>query len=137
MWKDWVRPFVRPLPQWTTVAVAPPQQVVTAIMHGNGKSMDVTADHSVASLDPLVIATSIDAGASPIIEYSDNATGRLLGVLHLAKMAMVTTGTTPIALYHVAAGAHRCLRWPRRPWNAWLSTARRIISICSRPPCSG
>lgn len=112
--------MVRPLPQWSTVAVAPPQRMVTATLHWDGKSADVTADHTVASLKPLVIATSIDAGLHPFIEYCDRATGRLLGTLRLARTAYVTTEATSLTLYHIAAGEHRCLGWPLRPWNAWL-----------------
>jgi Conserved protein/domain typically associated with flavoprotein oxygenases, DIM6/NTAB family len=120
MWKDWIRPFVRPLPQWSVVAVAPPQQVVTANLRWDGQSVDVTADHTVASLMPLVIATSVDAGQRPVLEYRDSATGRLLGVLRLARTASLATDETSLALYHVATGEHRCLGWPRRSWNAWL-----------------
>ncbi|MFC5579832.1 flavin reductase [Rhodanobacter terrae] len=120
MWKNLMRPYVRPLPQWSTVAVAPPQQVVTATLHWDGKSEDVTEDHTVASLVPLVIATSLDAGQHPVLEYRDSATGRLLGVLRLVKTASIATEKTSLTLYHVAAGEHRCLGWPLRPWNAWL-----------------
>lgn len=120
MWKDWLRPFVRPLPQWSTVAVAPPQQVVTAALHWDGRSEDVTADHTVASLNPLVIATSLDAGPEAVLEYSDKATGTLLGVLHLERYASISTENTSLVLYQVKAGEHRCLGWPRRSWNAWL-----------------
>ena len=126
MWKDWIRPFVRPLPQWSTVAVAPPQQVVTATLCWDGKSADVTADHTVASLKPLVIATSLDAGQRPVLEYRDNATGRLLGVLRLVQMTAVATDKTSLALYHVAAGEHRCLGWSRRSWNAWLQNRHML-----------
>jgi flavin reductase (DIM6/NTAB) family NADH-FMN oxidoreductase RutF len=120
MWKDWIRPLVRPLPQWSTVAVAPPQHAVTASLRWDGQSADVTADHTVASLRPLVIASSLDAGQRPVLEYRDRASGTLLGVLRLTPMAPVATGNTSVALYRVADGGHRCLRWPRRPWNAWL-----------------
>jgi flavin reductase (DIM6/NTAB) family NADH-FMN oxidoreductase RutF len=120
MWKDWIRPFVRPLPQWSTVAVASPQQVVTATLHGDGKSVDVTADHTVASLVPLMIATSLDAGQRPVLEYRDNATGRLLGVLHLTRSASVATDKTSLTLYYVTAGEHRCFGWPLRSWNTLL-----------------
>jgi len=119
-WKDLARPFVRPLPQWSVVAVAPPQQAVTATLHWDGDSADVTADHTVASLKPLTIATSVDAGQHPVIEYRDNASGRLLGVLRLAQAMTIADAGAPLILYHVAAGEHRCLGWPRRPWNAWL-----------------
>ncbi|WP_266171409.1 flavin reductase [Dyella subtropica] len=120
MWKDWIRPFLRPLPQWSPVALAPPQQLVNATLRWDGTSADVTADHTVASLKPLQIATSLDAGQRPVLEYRDNATGRLLGVLRLAQTASVATENASLALYHVAAGEHHCLGWPRRPWNAWL-----------------
>lgn len=120
MWKDWIRPFVRPLPQWSVVAVAPPQQAVSASLRWGGNAADVTADHTVASLKPLMIATSVEAGPHPLLEYVDSATGRLLGVLHLEQTVSVAAGTASLALYRVAAGEHRCLGWPRRPWNAWL-----------------
>ena len=120
MWKDWIRPLVRPLPQWSTVAVAPPQQAVTASLRWDGQSADVTADHTVASLIPLVIATSVDAGQRPVLEYRDSATGTLLGVLRLARTASVATDEASVTLYQVAAGEHRCLGWPLRAWNVRL-----------------
>jgi flavin reductase (DIM6/NTAB) family NADH-FMN oxidoreductase RutF len=120
MWKDWIRPYVRPLPQWSTVSVAPPQQVVTATLRWGGHSADVTADHTVASLVPLVIATSLDAGQCPVLEYHDRANGKLLGVLRLVQTASIATDKASITLYHVAAGEHRCLGWPLRSWNASL-----------------
>jgi flavin reductase (DIM6/NTAB) family NADH-FMN oxidoreductase RutF len=120
MWKDWIRPFVRPLPQWAVVAVSSPQQEITATMQWSGKSQDITADHTVASLKPLMIATSLDAGESPVIEYCDNATGRILGVLRLARRASVAADQASITLYQVEAGEHRCLRQPRRAWNTLL-----------------
>ena len=120
MWKDRIRPFLRALPQWSTVAVAPGQQMVTASLHGDGKSVDVTADHTVASLVPLMIATSLDAGQRPVLEYRDSATGKLLGVLRLTRSASVAVEKTSITLYYVTAGEHRCLGWPLRPWNTRL-----------------
>ena len=120
MWKDWIRPFIRPLPQWSPVAIAPPSQVVTATLRWDGKSADVTADHTVASLRPLTIATSIDAGQHPVLEYNDSATEKLLGVLHLVRAGSITAEDASIALYQVATGGHRCLTWPRRSWNTWL-----------------
>ena len=120
MWKDWVRPYVRPLPQWSTVAVAPVQQAVIATLLWDGESADVTADHTVASLVPLMIATSLDAGQRPVLEYRDRMTGKLLGVLRLTRSASVATEKTSLTLYYVTAGEHRCLGWPLRSWNTWL-----------------
>jgi flavin reductase (DIM6/NTAB) family NADH-FMN oxidoreductase RutF len=120
MWKDWIKSLVRPLPQWATVAVAAPQQLVTATLHWDGQTADVTADHTVASLHPLVIATSIDGGQRPVLAYRDRATGKLLGTLHLAQTTSITIEQTTLTLYRVVSGNHRCLPWPRRSWNAWL-----------------
>jgi len=135
MWKDWVRPLVRPLPQWSPVAVAPPQTFVTAAMHWDGQSADVTADHTVASLKPLTIATSLDAGRNAVLKYHDHATGKLLGVLRLVRTASLAAAGTSPAFYHVAAGGHRCLSWQRRSWNAWLQN--RVMLKNRSPHGSG
>jgi len=94
--------------------------MVTATLRWDGKSADVTNDHTVAALKPLVIVTSIDAGPYPVIEYSDGATGKLLGVLRLAHMDSVDADGASLPIYRVSASEHRCLDWPRRPWNTWL-----------------
>jgi len=120
MWKDWIRPFVRPLPQWSPVAVAPPQHAVTACMCWDGGMDDVTNDHTVASLKPLVIASSVDGGLHPVIEYRDSVTGAIVGVLRLARMMSIHVTGSSLALYRVMDGEHRCLAWPRRGWNRWL-----------------
>ena len=120
MWNDWTRPYVRPLPQWSVVALAPPQRAVTATLYWDGHSADVTADHTVASLVPLVIATSLDAGQHPVLEYRGSDSGKLLGVLHLTQPTSIVAAETSFTLYHVAAGEHRCLVWPLRAWNGWL-----------------
>ncbi|HKU19282.1 MAG TPA: hypothetical protein VJP80_08575, partial [Candidatus Saccharimonadales bacterium] len=120
MLKDWLRPLVRPLPQWSPVAIAPPSQAITATLHWDGNSADVTADHTVASLNPLTIASSIDTGEHARLEYNDSATEKILGVLHLTKTGSIATETSSVTLYKVIAGEHHCLGWPRRSWNAWL-----------------
>lgn len=120
MWKDWVRPYVRPLPQWSAVGVVPGAPLVTAVLRWDGQSVDVTADHTVASLHPLTIASSVDGGARPVLEYRDSASGRLLGRLQLVRDSSLAAGVAPLAFYRVEAGEHRCLAWPLRPWNAWL-----------------
>jgi len=134
MWKDWIRPFVRPLPQWAVVAVTSPQQQVTATMHWDGKSRDITTDHTVVSLKPLMIATSIDAGERAVIEYRDNATGRVIGILRLARSTSVAADRTSITLYQIEAGEHRCLGQPRRAWNTLLQN--RLMQKSSSAPHS-
>jgi len=131
MWKDWVRPFVRPLPQWSPVAVLPASRIVTATLHGDEGALDVSADHTVASLDPLVIACSVDAGMRVVLEYRDGASGRLLGKLQLLRERAFNADAAVPAFYRVEAGEHRCLGWPLRAWNASLqqrSMARHAAS---------
>ena len=133
MLKQWLRPLVSPLPQWSTVAITPPSDVVTATLCWDGKSEDVTRDHTVAALKPLVVATSVEAGQHPLLEYRDRATGALLGVLHLTRMASLAVEEKSIALYHVTAGEHHCLGWPRRPWNQWLQNRSMLKANASHP----
>lgn len=120
MWKDWLRPLVRPLPQWSPVAVTSPQYAVTACMHSEAGVDDVTVDHTVASLKPLVIATSVDGGPNPVIEYRDSTTGHIVGRLRLSRLTSLDVDGSSLMLYRVTTGTHRCLGWPRRGWNRWL-----------------
>lgn len=120
MVKHWLRSLMRPLPQWSPIAVAPPSRVVTATLRWRGRSADVTTDHTVASLVPLTVATSVNAGRRAVLEYKDSATGETLGMLQLGRMDAISTEGSAITLYHVMAGEHHCLRWPLRWWNAWL-----------------
>jgi flavin reductase (DIM6/NTAB) family NADH-FMN oxidoreductase RutF len=122
--------LVRPLPQWATIALASPQQVVAANLRWESSSADVTVDHTVASLNPLVIATSVDAGQYPLLEYRDNDSGRLLGALHLVRDTS-DIGATSLAFYRVASGEHHCLSFPRRSWNAWLQNRQMRKSRAS------
>jgi len=120
MWKDWLRPFVRPLPQWSTVAVMSPQSVVRAVMRWHNAAADATRDHTVASLKPLVIASSIDGGTRPVLEYRDDVTNDVIGTLQLQRREVLAVEGTTVVLYDVIAGGHRCLHWPHRATNAWL-----------------
>jgi flavin reductase (DIM6/NTAB) family NADH-FMN oxidoreductase RutF len=108
--------------------MAPPQTLVNATQRWGGESADVTADHTIASLKPLMIATSVDAGQHPILEYRDKAKGKLLGILRLKRAAQTAAAGTSPAFYQVVAGEQRCLDWPRRSWNAWLQKRAMLKS---------
>ncbi|HEY4145814.1 flavin reductase [Pinirhizobacter sp.] len=109
-------------------------------MSWKGNCVDVTTDHTVASLKPLVIATSVDAGEHPVLQYRDRATGKLLGTLRLVRMAALSAENTTLTLYHVSAGSHRCLGWPRGAWNAWLQnrqmTKNRLTNHLNTEPAA-
>jgi len=119
MWRNAIRRMVPSVPQWTTVALEPQQRVVTAELCWGGDRVDATDDHTIASLKPLTVATSVDAGTSPLLRYSDAATGRTLGTLQLTKAEAIAVGDASIHLYEVAGGEHRCLPSPLREWTAW------------------
>lgn len=119
MLRNAIRRIVRVVPQWATVAVEPSSHFVTATLHWDGGHADVTHDHTVASLKPLTIATGIDAGQRPLLQYYDRLTGRALGALRLRKEESIAVDDAEIRLYQVEKGEHYCLGWPFRGLTAW------------------
>lgn len=107
--------LIRPVPQWSAVAIAPPQRSVSVFLSGHGGWRDVTGDHSVASLRPLTIALGVDAGENALLEFQEEE--HTLGSLRLTRWKAVYAGIT---LYRVSDGDHHCLPWPWRGWQRWL-----------------
>lgn len=119
MWRNAIRRILPSVPQWATVALEPQERVVTAELCWDGGRVDATDDHTIASLKPLTVATSVDAGARPLLRYCDADTRRTLGTLRLTKKGSIVAGDAGINLYEVAGGGHRCLPPPLREWTAW------------------
>jgi flavin reductase (DIM6/NTAB) family NADH-FMN oxidoreductase RutF len=119
MWRKAIRQMLPSVPQWATVALEPQERVVTAELCWDGGRVDATDDHTIASLKPLTVATSVDAGARPLLRYSDADTGRTLGTLRLTQAGSIVMGDASINLYEVAGGGHQCLPRPLREWTAW------------------
>src|SRR5205085_12687387 len=44
----------------------------------------------------------------------------LLGSLQISRVAATNTGDAQIGFFRIVGAGHRCLAWPRRPWNAML-----------------
>jgi flavin reductase (DIM6/NTAB) family NADH-FMN oxidoreductase RutF len=105
--------LIRPLPQWSAVAVTPGQQSVSVLLRWTGGEQDVTHNHSVASLKPLIIAIGLNVGETAALEFREN--GHILGALRLTRWKSVST----ITLYRVVDGDHHCLPWPWRGWHRW------------------
>ena len=110
--------LIRPVPQWSAVGIAPPQRSISVHLSWKGESRDVTDDHSVASLKPLTIALGLDAGEEATLDFRED--GRSLGTLRLTKSRSILAGPSPVTLYRIAAGEHRCLPRPIRNWQRWL-----------------
>jgi flavin reductase (DIM6/NTAB) family NADH-FMN oxidoreductase RutF len=113
-----------PLPQWSPVAIAPPQNAVAVSLEWPGGSRDVTENQTVASLKPLTLAIGLDDGigsvAAATLVYRDGASNRNVGVIGIRRSAVRTVGYASIGLFEVDRASQRCLSWPRRHWNSWL-----------------
>lgn len=122
---------LRPLPQWASVGISHPQQAISVWLVWNGKSVDVTRKHSVASLQPLTVAIGLDAEMEGVVsgtlEFIDVTTGEKIGSMLIGHVAARSAGETTIGLFRIVHADHRCLQWPRRSWNAMLQ-ARAIRS---------
>jgi flavin reductase (DIM6/NTAB) family NADH-FMN oxidoreductase RutF len=119
---------IRAVPQWSAVALQPPQNVVQAQLVGNGRTIDTTTNNVVAALRPLTLALGMNeqideaagSGAQPELRFVDRETGRELGQLSLRRSEVWQAAAAQIGLFEVIGGDHRCIRWPHRSWNRWL-----------------
>lgn len=109
--------LIRPVPQWTAVAIAPARRPISVILSTADGERDVTDDHSVASLRPLTLAFGRDAGETARLDFREE--GRTLGNLTLTRWKSIFADADPMTLYTVVEGGHRCLPWPWRDWHAW------------------
>jgi flavin reductase (DIM6/NTAB) family NADH-FMN oxidoreductase RutF len=121
--------LLRPLPQWAPVAISSPQQAISVSLVWNGNAADVTCNHSVASLQPLTVAIGLDSAtqqaASGTLAFIDLASRETIGSLQVRRVTNKEAGGTNIGLFHIVRADHRCIPWPRKPWNAMLQ-ARAI-----------
>lgn len=123
--KTAVKPWVRPLPQWAAIGIAPPQQAISVSLQWAGQSVDVTENHTIASLRPLAVAIALSEAMSPdraVLAYHDRKRGKELGLITLTRSFARTVADSAIGIFRVDAAEQRCLPWPERPWNAWLQS---------------
>ncbi|HEY4294710.1 flavin reductase [Luteibacter sp.] len=119
MWHGIVDRLIPAVPQWASVGVEPSAQFVTAELRWESGSAEATRDHTIASLKPLTIATSIDAGPRPLLQYRDRLTECTLGALRLRKEGTIAVEDATLTVYQVESGRHYCLGWPLRELTAW------------------
>jgi flavin reductase (DIM6/NTAB) family NADH-FMN oxidoreductase RutF len=86
--------------------------------------VDVTGNHTIASLKPLTVAIGLDDTTrdltSGTLAFVDAATSKPIGSLEMRRVAARNAGGAQIGYFSVVDADHRCLPWPRRPWNAVL-----------------
>jgi flavin reductase (DIM6/NTAB) family NADH-FMN oxidoreductase RutF len=126
--RGFVRSRLRPLPQWSAIAVHRPQELIGVQLLAGGAQFEVTANNVIAALKPLTIAIGLDAPLQRAIErddgtalrFVDRHTGRVVGSLHLRRIGAQQTGDAQIGLFDVVDDRQRCVQWPYRPWNRYL-----------------
>jgi flavin reductase (DIM6/NTAB) family NADH-FMN oxidoreductase RutF len=145
-----LKPLVRPLPLWEPIGLADPQQLVDVRLDSDGGERDVTANHVVVSLQPLLLAIGGLVPCSTTLRFIDRASGRQLGALRLRRERIVTLDGRDVGIFGVTRGSHACLPAPLRHWQRLLhaigqrrghdfgmsSTAVRQLNVfylCPRP----
>lgn len=124
----WLKPIAKrligPLPQWASVGIVPTQQAISVRLESTNRSLDVTKNHTIASLRPLTVAIGMhddinDLEAASLV-YRDNRTGRSIGFLRIRFLKIQAVGPTTLGLFEVDGANHHCLSWPRKHWNTLL-----------------
>jgi flavin reductase (DIM6/NTAB) family NADH-FMN oxidoreductase RutF len=127
-----VKRRLRPLPQWSAVALRDPQDVVDVVWTSRNRRLDVTHHNVVAALQPLTIAIGSKAvmdgdgltGTAAALEFVDRITGGVLGSLNLGTARRVEAVPAALTLFEVTGGADRCLGWARRTLDNGLRQMR-------------
>jgi len=111
-----VKRRLRPLPQWSAVALPDPQTEVRVRLQGRGPGVDVTANHVVAALRPLTLAVGVDeavaaalAGVEALsLRFEDVESGRLLGELDARPDRELSAAGVRMVLLQVSGSRQRC-----------------------------
>jgi flavin reductase (DIM6/NTAB) family NADH-FMN oxidoreductase RutF len=114
-----LRGWTRLLSQWTPIGLpdtSEPGALVRVTLRENDRERDVTADHAVVSLDPLLITIGTAVNERVRLEFTDRASGDVLGWLELHAVLLSHTKSGP-HLFAVRDGGHRCLDWRARAWQ--------------------
>lgn len=119
---------LRPLPQWSAIALHDPQKAVAIRMCTAGREDDVTRSSVVASLRPLTLAIGLDEHLQPAsgdkyepeLRFMDVESRQTLAVLNLRQVGSIAAAGGAIGLFEISCGEQYCTRWPYKPWNRWL-----------------
>jgi flavin reductase (DIM6/NTAB) family NADH-FMN oxidoreductase RutF len=111
-----VRGWTRPLSQWSPIGLpdaGEPGALVQVTLRENDRELDVTDDHAIVSLDPLLVTIGTAVDERVRLEFTDRASGDALGWLELHA---TRTESGP-RVFAVRDGGHRCLDWRTRAWQ--------------------
>ena len=131
--------WLQPLPQWSAIALRPPQELVQVKLRTARGEFDLSRNNVIAALRPLTVAIGMDAplrlalqDAAPYeLRFVDARDGGSLGFLALERQQDWAADGIELALFAVTAGTHRCLGGIARPWNRWLQN--RVARAGAKP----
>lgn len=123
---------LRPLPQWSAIALRDPQDTIAVAWRSGHQRVDVTHRNVVAALRPLTIAIGSTpaaevngpARAASRLEFVDRLTEVILGSLELGTARPVEAAGVVANLFEVTGGEDQCLGWVRRTIDTRLRQMR-------------
>jgi flavin reductase (DIM6/NTAB) family NADH-FMN oxidoreductase RutF len=120
---------LRPLPQWQTVGLSAPQDLVEVDFYVDERRFTATGRNVIVALRPLTIGIALNEQSHSALEsatikvslrFRDKASGHIVGKLRLIHATSKSVAGASLALFTVTGHSQRCLPWPYRPWNEWL-----------------
>jgi flavin reductase (DIM6/NTAB) family NADH-FMN oxidoreductase RutF len=123
---------LRPLPQWSAIALRDPQDTIAVAWRSGHQRVDVTHRNVIAALRPLTIAigstpaaeVNRPASAASGLDFVDRLTGAILGSLELGTARPVDAPGVMLNLFEVTGGDDHCLGWVRRAIDTRLRQMR-------------
>jgi flavin reductase (DIM6/NTAB) family NADH-FMN oxidoreductase RutF len=116
--------YAGPIPCWAPIGLPEEQQLVDVMLDSWDGSIDVTSNHVVASLAPLIVAVGRADVFHGRLIFVDRATGLELARLSLQRMECAGGGND-FSLLRVNGGRHRCLPAGLRTWHRLLQARWR------------
>jgi flavin reductase (DIM6/NTAB) family NADH-FMN oxidoreductase RutF len=119
------------IPQWALVSLETPQDIVSVTLHMGGDMIDVTHDHVIVCLRPLIVAVNLPNALRPAgagngtlrLDFRERSTDTPLGRLSLRPRPDAPVAGPAIHLFDVTAVSNRCLPahrlWPHQAWMWW------------------
>jgi hypothetical protein len=119
------------IPQEFTIGLRQPQEEIAVFLHGFGAPLDVTERHTMACCAPFMMGVSLDGtgntaprrGGGISLQFRERGGDkRVLGVIQLAKKAVVPLCRSELILFDVLGSTNYCLA-RLRLWAHYLPAA--------------
>lgn len=119
--------LVRPPALWEPIGLAAAQPLIEVRLRDGSVEQDVTSDHVVVSLQPLLLAVGEEPAAfasdTPQLKFVDRGTGTALGTLRLRREHLAGPGFA--RLFRVTGCSQACVPRPLQHWHGLLRRLRR------------